>query len=463
MRAALVLISLFACSDAAQPPPISDSDAKPPVTHTGGPTCTFDVQPFALPTLTSATTPLPLLTGETACAQAGALDWFLADFDEDGRIDLAVTGACDDVSVGTTRWLVYPNTGTGFGAALSYAIPQAALGCASFALADVDADGALDLVVTSLCTDATVGTSRWLVYRNIGGTFASSATTFALPSGAATGAFDAMESDAADCSKGKPAFAFFDVTGDAFADLVVTTACDDASVGVSKWRVYPGSASGLGAATSFVLPGGAAFGAPFSGTVSCSTTQLQAPGYTLTDFDGDGKVDLLVTQSCTDASIGTSSWLVYANGGAAFASSPTVIALPNFGGEATPAFPIASGATSCAVGTLRWALADEDGDFKPDLIVTGTCSSAPLAAGVWLVYPNMGSSFGESKSFALPTALGAPTSLESALSCSSVPQVPAFEATHFFGDELDLIVTQACADKTVGASRWLVYRPGCAQ
>lgn len=422
----------------------------------------FDTNSFSLPAMSGATTPaLPQLDGETKCTQqSGALDWFLVDFDEDGFLDLVVTSSCDDASVGASRWLVYPGSQTGFGAPLSYAIPQAAPGCAAFALADIDVDGALDLVVTSLCSDATVGTSRWLVYRNFGGTFASAATSFALPAGAAAGAFDATERDAAQCSSGKPAFGFFDVTGDRFADLVVTTACDDITVGTAYWRVYPGSASGLGAATSFPLPGTAAFGAPFSGAMSCTSTP-RASAFTLADFDGDGKVDIVETQRCDDAAIGTAAWNVYANQGTKFASSPNVVLLPVFAGEASPAFPIAAGATSCSSGTLRWSLADVDGDFKPDLVVTQTCATAPLASGDWLVFPNKGTSFSDAEAFALPNTLGAPTSFTGALTCSGTTQLPAFQTTRFFGDELDVVETHNCTDTTVGASRWIVHRPIC--
>jgi hypothetical protein len=250
------------------------------------------------------------------------------------------------------------------------------------------------------------------------------------------------------------------VTGDAFADLVVTTACDDITVGVSQWRVYPGSANGLGPATTFPLPGGIAFASPFSGALSCSTTP-QAPAYTLVDFDGDGKLDIVMTQLCGDTAIGTSAWNVFGNSGTGFANSPNVVLLPDFAGQASPAFPLASGATSCATGTLRWALDDADGDFKPDLIVTQTCATAPLAAGDWLVFPNTGTRFADSETFSLPNALGAPTDLTGALSCSGTVPLPAFAAEHYFGDELDLIETQNCTDTTVGASRWIVHRPLC--
>lgn len=458
------LVLLVGCSDAPLPPPISDTDASPPLTHTGGPSCSFETAAFSLPAMNGAASPpLPALEGETKCAQVdAALDWFLADFDEDGFVDLVVTASCDDPSVGASRWLVYPGATNGFGAALSYAIPQAAPGCLAFGLADVDVDGALDLVVTHSCNDASVGTSKWLVYRNAGGTFASSPTAFALPSGYPVNAFDSMERDGADCANGKPAFAFFDVTGDAFADLVVTTACDDITVGVSQWRVYPGSASGLGGPTSFPLPGAMAIGAPFSGAMSCTATP-QAPAYTLADFDGDGKVDIVVTQRCNDSAIGASAWDVYTNQGAAFAPTPTVVLLPDFAGEATPAFPIASGATSCATGTLRWTLTDVDGDFKPDLVVTQTCTTAPLAAGDWLVFPNGGTSFANAKTFGLPIVLGSPTALTGAMTCSGTTQLPAFQATHFFGDELDLIETESCTDTTIGTSRWIVHQPTCPQ
>ena len=150
--------------------------------------------------------------------------------------------------------------------------------------------------------------------------------------------------------------------------------------------------------------------------MSCGTTP-QAPAYTLVDFDGDGKLDLLMTQRCGDTAIGTSSWDVFPNSGTAFATSATVVLLPDFAGQDSPAYPIASGATSCATGTLRWTLDDVDGDFKPDLIVTQTCATAPLAAGDWLVFPNKGTSFADSETFTVPNALGSPTALTGALSC----------------------------------------------
>jgi hypothetical protein len=64
----------------------------------------------------------------------------------------------------------------------------------------------------------------------------------------------------------------------------------------------------------------------------------------------------------------------------------------------------------------------------------------------------------------LPPALGAtsssPAGLSGTLSCTT-PTRPTYTAAYLAGLRLDLVATAACADSTVGDSRWLLFAPSC--
>ncbi len=469
----LVIASCAACQPTTdKPPPIKDTDASTWSPRGGGTTCGFNEQAIALPAAPGTSgTPFASLGGVTACATSSSqLDYGLADVDGDGLADLVVTRACDDASVGTSMWLVYPNTGTSFGAAVQYALPALPTtpNCVTIALADADGDSKLDFIVTSSCVDATVGTTQWLVYRNTGGGFSTAAQSFALPAGAALHAFPSLEVDTPTCNAGKPAFAFYDVTGDFVPDSVVTTACDDVSVGATHWRVYPGTGTGVGAPIAFTLPGGAVFARPLGGDIACSNTGFSSPRYAVIDFDGDRKLDLVVTKSCTDANAGATNWSVYANTGAAFAVPPTYVPLPSAPGQPAGAFDAIVGSTSCGAGSstasLTHSLVDVDGDLKPDMVVTEACNDTQTGVVYWLVFPNTGATFDAPAAYGIPALLGAtsshPIGLSGALSCSA-PATPAYESAHVLGLELDVVETQACSDATLGVSRWLAMRAHC--
>ena len=248
-------------------------DATPPPIHPVA-TCGFDSKSFALATTASVGAqgvPFGTLGANDTCTSTSAsFDYQILDVDGDGLPDLLVTSACNDPTVGPDAYVVYPNMSTGFGAPIRYALPNLSStpGCVQAALVDIDGDYALDYVVTSLCTDVTVGTSQWLVYRNTGGAFATTTTSYTLPANATVHTFSSLEVDAASCTGNQPAYGFYDVTGDHIADIVETTACDDTTVGVTSWRVYPGSATGVGAPTAFTLPGLSVFPFPSQGTLA---------------------------------------------------------------------------------------------------------------------------------------------------------------------------------------------------
>jgi len=471
MRRIAAVALLLACQPTTMPPPLGDTDGGG--TQLTGPAgCAFASNAFALPSMAAVSgAPFDGLTGHVACASSSrSFDYQLLDLTGDGLPDLLVTSACDDANVGTTSWRVYPNQGSAFGAPLSFALPvlSATPGCVASVAADVDGDLKADLVVTSLCTDVSVGTTRWLVYANDGSGFSATATPFALPQGYTNGSFPSLEVDTATCTAGHPAYGFFDATKDGKPDLVVTTACDDVNVGVDHWRVYAGSGTGVGDAVSFPLPGGAVFASPRGGTMSCSATGFSTPTYSVVDFDGDFVPDLVVSQSCSDPGAGTTHWSVYADDGTRFSATPTSVSLPIFSNTPNGAFDSLYGSTPCTTGTasLVHGLADVDGDYKPDLVVLQSCSDASVGVSAWDVYRNGGTSFGNGSAYELPLELGlsasAPaTSFGNSLACSGNVGAAAFQAAYLIGAPLDLVVTQSCSDATVGVSRWLTFAASC--
>ena len=453
----------------------ADGGAPPPAA-----VCRFapSPTPFALPTLGLApASPFTQLSNQEACpAGTGKLVYSLADMNADGQVDLVVTADCDDATVGTSAWLVYLNDGNGFAAApVRFALPPPTptAGCATSVVFDINGDYIPDEVVTALCNDTTVGTSRWLVYPGGASGFAQTAVPYALPPGYTAGAFTATTAATESCAGGAdvPAFSLFDINGDALVDFVMTAVCNEAAIGSTAWQVYAGSASGASqTAASFALPTSPVVtpGAflTTTGALSCTSTTTR-PAYSLLDFDEDGKIDLVVTQECTDATIGTSRWHWYPNGGQGFAASPTAIALPSIPGAPTGSFVSLSSVGQCAngAGSPTYALADVNGDRVLDLLVTRDCADVGTGVTYWRVYPNAGAGFTTTaRLLTLPAAIGAtiaaPAGLSGTLSCGP-PAVPAYTTTFLAGRSLDLVVTAECADSTVGATRWMVLAATC--
>src|ERR1700689_3948784 len=116
------------------------------------------------------------------------------------------------------------------------------------------------------------------------------------------------------------------------------------------------------APASFALPTGYSAGsfADLSGGNDCQAGADQ-PRFALVDLTGDGKPDIVVSQTCGDATVGVTHWLVYANSGSGFATSPTNFALPT--GYSAGSFDDLSGGNDCQAGAdqPRFALVDLTG------------------------------------------------------------------------------------------------------
>jgi len=440
----------------------------------GSSSCGSNLESFVLPVPPAGAqgTPFPGLSASVACTSSqSTFDYSVMDFNGDGRADLVVTRACQDANVGVSVLLVYLNTGSAFAPATQYGLPSlpTSANCVQSALVDVDGDLNLDFVVTSLCTDATVGTTRWLVYHNTGTGFDLAGQSYTLPTDAGLHAFPSLEVDAPSCQGNQPAFAFYDITGDLIPDVVVTTACDDTSVGITSWRVYPGTATGVTAPIAFTLPGNSFLPTPLGGALACAANALSEPSYTVVDFNGDQKPDLVVTQSCTDGNAGTAHWSVYPNSGAAFATTPTFIPLPGLNAQPSGTFDALSASSSCTnnvASSFTHAFVDFDGDLKPDVVVTQSCGDSLVGADYWLVLRNTGTSFEAPEVYELPSALNATqttpaNNLTGALACTASHSSPAFASAPFFGTALDVIVTASCTDSSIGSARWLVFEPSC--
>jgi Bacterial Ig-like domain (group 3)/FG-GAP-like repeat len=140
-----------------------------------------------------------------------------------------------------------------------------------------------------------------------------------------------------------------DVSGDGKLDLVVANDCSDVNC--------------TGGAVSVLLGNG---DGTFQAAVSYASGALNAVSVTLADVNGDGKLDLLVANQCPAGSGCTTSragsvGVLLGNGDGTFQAAVTY----SSGGDA---------ANSVAV-------ADVNGDGKPDLLVANLCADSSCAKG----------------------------------------------------------------------------------
>jgi hypothetical protein len=469
----------------AQPSPGADGGGGTGLISSGTPgepaatACSFPQTPasFTLPAFPGLPPgSLTSISGEAACIGGRAFRYALLDMDGDLQPDLVVETGCADTSIGVDAWNVYTNTGAGFAEPPKrFALPSPRLdpSCAKTTLADVDGDLKPDLVVTSLCTDATVGTTRWLVYLNGAAGFGAQ-QAFALPAGFGAGAFASIGPETAACAAGRPGYAFFDLDGDRKSDLVVTTACDNPQIGTTAWRVYLGSGASVAAVPMIfplpltpTVPVGT-YASAASGGAGC-TAKPPMPVHSLVDVDGDFKPDLVLTQDCTDTAVGSTRWSLFRNDGTGFAATAATLALPVVPGvSSVGAFATLDAQPVCSGGQQRlgFTTLDVNGNLRPDLLVTRACNDFLTGVSRWLLFRDEDGGFASTaEALSLPSSLGgtvaAPLSLAGDASCTASPVRPGFVAAYLARSKLDLVVTKVCGDSTVGTSRWLVYQASC--
>ena len=268
---------------------------------------------------------------------------------------------------------------------------------------DVDLDNAVDLVLFDDCDPNLAGEEYWVIYQNAGTGFNPTFGVWTLPGTqyVSDDSFDSLSSDLF-CPGGGvevPAYEVFDINGDELVDLVVTDRCTAGGAGAEGedyWEVHLGTVVGLTAGfdtavTQWALPGAEYAGNETFDTTSagqnCTSTDAQ-PEYLLADPNGDGFIDLLVTNSCdaTDG-IGEDVWWIYGNTGVGFDAAPTPWSLPgaDFAGDDT--FEEVTGELDCgAVATPTYALSDLDGDGVPEIVVTNLCGDSDIGENTWWVY-----------------------------------------------------------------------------
>ncbi|KAB2889157.1 MAG: hypothetical protein F9K40_19975 [Kofleriaceae bacterium] len=136
--------------------------------------------------------------------------------------------------------------------------------------------------------------------------FATAASDWTLPAGAAMAGFGAFEGVN---TLGR--FRAVDLDGDRRPDIVWTHWFDDDTVGAMRWMRHPGVVGGFADdAVPWSLP---ATGGPFL----YASDWGQYPSYDMLDLDGDARPELVVTFRGNGGPVGNQHWEVYRNEGTA--------------------------------------------------------------------------------------------------------------------------------------------------
>ncbi|MGA8490725.1 MAG: FG-GAP-like repeat-containing protein [Terriglobales bacterium] len=260
-----------------------------------------------------------------ATYDSGGYDAFsvaVADVNGDGKPDLVLANVCasSNCSTGGAVSVLLGNGDGTFQAAKSYG--SGGQDAYSVAVEDVNGDGKPDLLVANYCAD-----SECVTDGNVGVLFGNGDGTFQAAVPYSSGAYHTVS------------VAVGDVNGDGKPDLVVasycasSSNCADGSVGVLL-----GNGNGT-----------------FQAAVNYSSGGYEAQFVAVADVNGDGKPDLVAANA-----ICAPSGCVTGNVG---------VLLGNGDGTFQPAVAFESGGFSAE----SVAVADVNGDGKPDLLVANTC------------------------------------------------------------------------------------------
>lgn len=254
----------------------------------------------------------------------------IADVNGDGKPDLVVADTCGSVGspCGSSAIAILLGNGDGtFKAPVFYALNQ--IDPSSVAIADLNGDGKLDIVVAGCTACGTGGTITVLLGNGDG--------TFRLASSYASGGMVPW------------AVAVSDINGDGKRDLLVA---NESAGGTATANGTVGVLLGNGDGT-------------FQPPVSYGSGGQYSFSLAVADVNGDGKSDVIVSNACltngdcTNGAVG----VLLGNGDGTFRSVVTY----------------GSGGANVLNGT-EWGdphvvIADVNGDGKPDVIVSNTCVS----------------------------------------------------------------------------------------
>jgi len=295
-------------------------------------------------------------SGSGTCNNGGTgrWAWAPADLDANGVPDLIFTeDGCTGTVTGRSEWRAYLGSDAGWTTSSRWALPDLGYagdtayvtalsgetsgrctegrdGATAWGLVELTGDRKPDFVVfRDGCRDEAVGEDHWLVYANTGNGFSGTPIEWALPTVAWTldsapplAASDAhLEGRCADGDPATVAWQLGDVSGDAAADLLVTTDGCGWADGRTTWVAYPADPArgGFGDAIVAALPETSltAAATPFASAPATAYGPCDAGGQGyfsqgLYDLDGDGAVELVYTRdSCAGDSVGHEEWVVH--------------------------------------------------------------------------------------------------------------------------------------------------------
>jgi hypothetical protein len=256
----------------------------------------------------------------------------VADVNGDGKLDIVVANSsCVQVDCPAPSIGVLLGNGDGtFRAAVTYF--PGGIQPRSVAVADVNGDGKPDLLMAESC--ATCSFNNGVVGVMFGkgdGTFESART------------YSAGGSSPASIAVG-------DVNGDGKPDLVVTEFCGTfACPGNGVVGVLLGNGDGT-----------------FKEATTYQSAAYEAESLTLADVNGDGKLDVVVTNLCKDLTCIPHP-------------GPGVVSVLLGNGDGT--FLAAQTYASGGFDAWSLAIADVNGDGKPDLLVANNCFSGDGSCG----------------------------------------------------------------------------------
>ena len=282
----------------------------------------------------------------------------IADVNADGKPDLAVTLGCGtsaSCTAGSVSVLLGNGDGT-FKAAMAYPLLSGDVATNGVVVADVNADGKPDLLVSNSCAESPVCNPSG----NFGG------VDVLLGNG--DGSFMAAMGYAS-LNSNTNSVAVGDVNGDGNPDLALSSYC-----GIGSYCFLNGSAdvflgNGNGTFQNAVayMPGG-------YGTTSVG----------LGDIDGDGKLDLLVSNTC----VGVDATCTY--------NGATTAAMSVLKGNGDGTFQAAVNYDSLGYLADTVVGVDVNGDGRLDLVTANECAMDPACAsnGSVAVLLNTSTSFG---------------------------------------------------------------------